>query len=42
MNVVGVQRGLHAKSLSHVTLTANDIRIRWFHDDMDEYLRAEP
>ncbi len=38
-NVVDVQRGLHAKSLSHLTLSANDIRIRWLHDEIDEYLR---
>ncbi|MBW2290446.1 MAG: hypothetical protein JRG90_21880 [Deltaproteobacteria bacterium] len=38
-NVMGVQRGLHAHSLSHLTLSANDVRIRWLHDDLDEYLQ---
>ena len=32
---------LHARPLSHVPFTANDIRIRWLHDDMDDYLNAE-
>jgi len=37
-NIVDVQRGLHARSLSHLTLSANDIRIRWLHDEVDGYL----
>lgn len=41
-NVVRVQRGLHSRSLSHATLSANDIRIRWLHDDVDAYLQDAP
>jgi phenylpropionate dioxygenase-like ring-hydroxylating dioxygenase large terminal subunit len=40
-NVAGVQRGLRARELEHVTLTANDIRIRWLHDDIDALLDAD-
>ena len=40
-NIVRVQRGLHADALEHVTLTANEVRIRWFHDALDGYLECE-
>lgn len=40
-NVVGVQRGLRQRRLDHVTLTANDVRIRWFHDDVDAMLAGD-
>jgi len=39
-NVAGVQRGLRARELEHVTLTANDVRIRWLHDDIDALLES--
>lgn len=41
VNVTGVQRGLGADGLDHVTLTANDIRIRWLHDDVEALLERE-
>jgi len=41
VNVACVQRGLRANGLDFVTLTANDVRIRWFHDDMQTYLEGD-
>ena len=40
INIQRVQRGLHANALEHVTLTANEIRVRWLNDDIDRYLEA--
>ena len=40
VNIQRVQRGLHARALEHVTLTANEVRVRWFNDDVDRYLDA--
>jgi len=41
-NVAGVQRGLRADALEHVTLSANDVRIRWFHDDIEALFEDAP
>ena len=40
-NVARVQRGLRAEGLDAVTLTANDVRIRWLHDDLARYMSGE-
>jgi phenylpropionate dioxygenase-like ring-hydroxylating dioxygenase large terminal subunit len=41
VNVARVQRGLHARSLQEVTLTANEVRVRWFNDDVDRYIAGD-
>ncbi len=40
-NIQRVQRGLHARSLEHVTLTANEVRVRWLNDDIDRWLDGD-